>query len=51
MIREKKDKLDAETLRQSVIEGYDDVRTGRTTEYTGDLRSMLADFRAKREGK
>ena len=51
LIREKKDRLDAETLRQSVIEGYEDVRAGRTTEYTGNLRNMLGSFRAKRDGK
>jgi antitoxin ParD1/3/4 len=45
LIREKKERLDASTLRQAVIEGYDDVLHGRTTPYTGDLRAMLETFR------
>jgi len=50
LIREKKDRQDAAALRQLVLEGYADVRDGRTREYTGDLRAMLDTFRAEREG-
>ncbi len=50
LIREKKDRQDAAALRQSVLEGYADVRDGRTHEYTGDLRAMLDTFRAERAG-
>jgi antitoxin ParD1/3/4 len=50
LIREKKDRQDAAAIRQSVLEGYTDVRDGRTREFTGDLRSMLDTFRAERNG-
>ena len=50
LIREKKDRQDAAALRQSVLEGYADVRDGRTHEYTGDLRAMFDTFRAERAG-
>jgi len=48
LIREKKERLDAAALREAVIEGYTDVREGRTHEYTGDLRAMLAARRGRR---
>lgn len=50
LIRKKKDRQDAAALRRSVLEGYADVREGRTREFTGDLRSMLDTFRAERDG-
>jgi len=50
LIREKKQRLEAAALRQAVIEGYEDVRAGRTRPYTGDLRTMLDAFRAERGG-
>lgn len=49
LIRERKERLEAAELRKAVIEGYGDVLSGRTREYTGDLRSMLATFRSERE--
>ncbi len=48
LIREKKERQDAAALRKAVVEGYDDVLQGRTREYTGDLRSMLDEFRTER---
>ena len=45
LIREKKDRQEAAALREAVLEGYDDVRQGRTVPYTGDLRAMLAESR------
>ncbi len=48
LIRERKERQDAAALRQRVIEGYDDVRAGRTRPFTGDLRSMLDEYRAER---
>ena len=50
LIREKKDRQDAAAIRQGVLEGYADVREGRTQEYSGDLRGMLDKFRARRGG-
>ena len=49
LIRSKKDRQDAAALRQAVLEGYSDVRDGRTHEYTGDLRAMLKGRRGGRE--
>lgn len=50
LIREKKGRQDAAALRASVLEGYADVREGRTHKYTGDLRAMLDRLRAGRDG-
>ena len=45
LIREKKERQDAAALRQAVLQGYVDVRDGRTHAYAGDLRSMLETHR------
>lgn len=45
LIREKKDRLEAASVRAAVLEGYSDIRAGRVRQYNGDLRSMLADAR------
>ena len=50
LIREKKERLDAAALREAVLEGYADVQSGRTRAYTGDLRAMLEDHRARNGG-
>ena len=50
LIREKKERQDAAALRGAVLEGYADIRNGRTHEYTGDLRAMLETHRAGRRG-
>ena len=50
LIRDRKDRQDASALRQAVLEGFADVRGGRTRAYTGDLRTMLDTFRAGRDG-
>jgi antitoxin ParD1/3/4 len=49
LIRERKERQDAATFRQAVIEGYDDVRAGRIRPFSGDLRSTLDSFRAQRK--
>ena len=43
LIREHKERQDAAALRAAVIEGYDDVRRGRTLSLAGDLRAMIAE--------
>ncbi len=48
LIRTKKDRQDAAALRHAVLEGYADVRDGRTHEYAGDLRAMLEAHRDRR---
>ena len=47
IIRDKKERQEAAALRAALIEGYGDVRDGRTHAYTGDLRSMLDAYRAR----
>ncbi len=47
LIREKKERQDAASLRQAVVDGYEDIRAGRTRPFTGDLRAMLDEFRAE----
>lgn len=51
LIREKKERQDAAALREAILEGYADVRAGRTHEYAGDLRAMLDARRSGRRGK
>jgi Arc/MetJ-type ribon-helix-helix transcriptional regulator len=51
LIREKKERLELEELRSGVLEGYADIRAGRVREYTGDLRAMLDDARARRDAR
>ena len=48
LIREKKERQEAAALRSAVIEGYGDIRDGRTHRYTGDLRAMLDAHRSRR---
>ncbi|MEZ5980347.1 MAG: CopG family transcriptional regulator [Planctomycetota bacterium] len=49
LIRERKERQDAETLGRAVLEGYGDVAASRTTEYRGDLRKAVRS--AKRSTK
>jgi len=49
LIRERKERQDAAALRAAVIEGYDDVRNGRTLPLEGDLRSMIAEAKRRDE--
>ena len=48
IIREKKERQEAAALRAAVVEGYGDIRDGRTHVYTGDLKGMLATYRSRR---
>lgn len=51
LIREKKERQGAASLRQAVLEGYDDVLRGRTMPYQGDLRSMTAEAHHQDENR
>ncbi len=42
LLRQKKLQLEAETLRDGIIEGYRDAMEGRIVEFCGDLESVLA---------
>lgn len=48
LIREKKERQEAASLRQAILDGYEDVRNGRTVPYAGDLRAMLLAHRRQR---
>ncbi len=41
LLRQKKEELEAARIRDAILEGYEDVLKGRTSEYHGDLRSLL----------
>ena len=45
LIRQKKEKLDAAELRQSIISGYCDAISGDVCEFSGDLRKDMKAFR------
>lgn len=49
VLREKKERLEAAQIRDSILEGYQDAIQGRTVPYRGDLRGLLrkaADWKA-----
>jgi antitoxin ParD1/3/4 len=41
LLREKKERLEAARIRDAILEGYQDVLSGRTVEYQGNLRALL----------
>lgn len=45
LIRQKKEKLEAAELRQSIISGYCDAISGNIYEFSGDLRKDMKAFR------
>ena len=49
LIREKKERQEAASVRQAVLEGYDDVLHGRTLAYEGNLRALVAEARRRDE--
>ena len=44
LIRHERDRLEASKLRNDIIEGYQDVKHGRTYEFSGDLMEDLKVF-------
>ena len=41
LLREKKQRLEAAQIRDAILDGYQDVESGRIVEYQGDLRALL----------
>jgi antitoxin ParD1/3/4 len=41
LLREKKERLEAARIRESILAGYQDVLAGRTVAFDGDLKRML----------
>ncbi|MCF6193401.1 MAG: ribbon-helix-helix domain-containing protein [Kangiellaceae bacterium] len=48
-IRERKERLEAANLRQGILEGFQDVIGGRTIEFKGDLRQVIAEAKSKEQ--
>ncbi len=48
VLREKKERLEADALRAGLLEGYQDAITGRTRTFSGNLKADMAQFK-KRE--
>jgi antitoxin ParD1/3/4 len=47
VLREKKARIEAAEMRDSILEGYQDVIAGRTVDFKGDLTAMLEEAEAK----
>lgn len=41
LLREKKERQDAEAARNAILDGYQDAIAGRTVAFKGDLNSLL----------
>jgi antitoxin ParD1/3/4 len=48
LLREKKERIEAARIRDGVLEGYRDILSGHSVEFTGSIRSALTEAR-KRE--
>ncbi len=49
LLREKKERLEAASLRDGVLQGYQDLKAGRTVTFDGDLRASLEMARKREE--
>ena len=47
VLREKKERIEADELRTGLLEGYQDAIAGRTTTFSGNLRADMAQFRKR----
>jgi len=41
LLREKKERQDAATLRRGVLEGYQDIKEGRFLKYEGSVQGLI----------
>jgi antitoxin ParD1/3/4 len=48
VLREKKQRMEAADLRAGILEGYQDALAGRTTEFSGDLKKDMAQFKKRK---
>ena len=48
VLREKKERLEADKLRAGLLEGYQDAIAGRATRFSGNLKADMAQFRKRR---
>jgi len=47
LLRDKKERQEAAALRDGVLEGYRDLKTGQTLEFNGNLSALLKTARTK----
>lgn len=47
VLREKKNRLDAATTRDAILEGYQDLISGRVVEFSGDLRKTMQEAKRR----
>lgn len=47
VLREKKQRLEAAKMRDSILAGYQDLITGRSIEYQGSVREVIKQVRKK----
>ncbi len=48
ILREKKEREDAASLRASVLEGYQDIKDGRFIEYDGSIQSLFEESQRRK---
>lgn len=48
LIRQNKERRDAEAIRQGILDGYQDALQGRVTLFEGDLRGAMRSHKSKR---
>jgi antitoxin ParD1/3/4 len=51
ILREKKQRLEAAELRDSILDGFQDVITGNTQSFSGDLRADIKKYSIKNRTK
>lgn len=45
VLREKKNRIEAASTRDAILEGYQDLIEGRTVKFTGDIRKVMKEAR------
>ena len=49
VLREKKQRLEAAKMRDSILDGYQDLIAGRSIEYQGSVREVIKQVRKKEQ--
>ncbi len=47
VLREKKERMEADELRAGLLEEYQDAVAGRTTTFSGNLKADMAEFKKR----
>jgi antitoxin ParD1/3/4 len=48
-IRERKEQMEAASLRNGILEGYQDIINGRTVQFNGSVREVIAEVKDKEQ--